>query len=870
MTPLLIACFLLAAPVEVEVAPDQPLNFIYVDDPLIVELRSDTDQTVDANIRIVPADGGPALKRNFPDVPLRAAAARWLAIEDLPPRRGYYNAKVQIAGGGNADKVAHEIAFCRIDRPRDEGMLPVYARNPKPDPQTTVALRHAGIHAVRFSADAPALVDKVNFFVSRGFGVTVRLNAAMLDEIDLTALAPMVADWEVSAGDVPGVKRTVRAIRDAGSSGGAVVVVRDVAEFNRLLAAGLGDTVREIVLEGPDVSLRALAEIRQAASAAGFEEWTVSAGRLEETGAAGLATGLINHIGFGTRRIGIDPEAFVEEALKAPYIWLHGLAQHLQGVEQTGMLGLGDDVHAPVFRSGARWLIVLWTDGEDRRIEMEVPKVRELALADGANNALPAPEPIANVVQFDVGPEPRYLSGVGGGIVGRAAANRALNLARHFAENKVYREYLPQSLIDQVRTAAKARDKGLDRTVFFGMLREFPELEAQWHEGKLPRNVAAPALYDLAQIVRALCAAEERSEEPFLEPLGDTLARCDDYMSIYITDTVAESQYRGDWLLDEVRRLADEAKRLDDAGRRIEASALAAMAEWRARALEAAGKAGANSARMAEVQLAAVEPETQVDDADGDAVSSTVVEQPAEAEMNDDEGMETEEDTATMAAAESETPETASAPEASPEAPVEETADTAPAERKVHIVKSGDNPSLIAAKHGVRLSDLLKWNNLNSRSRIDVGDKLLVSAPVQGATAAAAADAPRDPGQPKGTQKIVHTVARGDTPAAIAKRYGVAQRDFERWNNLRHNTALARGKQYVVYVPADEASAAPMDPGQPKGTKKVVHTVARGDSPYTIAQKYSVKLDDLLKWNKLTKRSVLQIRQKLTVYTKAR
>ena len=40
----------LTAVVEVDLAPDQPLHFVYVDDPLIVELRSDT--SLETNVRL--------------------------------------------------------------------------------------------------------------------------------------------------------------------------------------------------------------------------------------------------------------------------------------------------------------------------------------------------------------------------------------------------------------------------------------------------------------------------------------------------------------------------------------------------------------------------------------------------------------------------------------------------------------------------------------------------------------------------------------------------------------------------------------------------------------------------------------------------
>jgi hypothetical protein len=79
--------------------------------------------------------------------------------------------------------------------------------------------------------------------------------------------------------------------------------------------------------------------------------------------------------------------------------------------------------------------------------------------------------------------------------------------------------------------------------------------------------------------------------------MNDMLARAREMQSLYLTGTVGMEQpyHRGDWLLQEVKRLNDEAATLAENGARIEAAAVAALCEWRARALEFAAKAGPQS-----------------------------------------------------------------------------------------------------------------------------------------------------------------------------------------------------------------------------------------------------------------------------------
>ena len=106
---------------------------------------------------------------------------------------------------------------------------------------------------------------------------------------------------------------------------------------------------------------------------------------------------------------------------------------------------------------------------------------------------------------------------------------------------------------------------------------------------------------ELARLSRTLCRLEGARGATFIEPIQDTLARCDEFVSAYLTGATAtpQARARGDWLVGEVRRLMDEVEWLLAAGAKAEADAVAALAEWRARGLEHAVKAGPLSDQMA-------------------------------------------------------------------------------------------------------------------------------------------------------------------------------------------------------------------------------------------------------------------------------
>jgi murein endopeptidase len=74
---------------------------------------------------------------------------------------------------------------------------------------------------------------------------------------------------------------------------------------------------------------------------------------------------------------------------------------------------------------------------------------------------------------------------------------------------------------------------------------------------------------------------------------------------------------------------------------------------------------------------------------------------------------------------------------------------------------------------------------------------------------------------------MTHTVVRGDTLGAIARRHRVTVRQIRRWNRLRGD-GIRRGQNLVIYS---------MIPRRP--TRVIEHTVVRGDSCNRIARHYA-------------------------------
>jgi membrane-bound lytic murein transglycosylase D len=94
---------------------------------------------------------------------------------------------------------------------------------------------------------------------------------------------------------------------------------------------------------------------------------------------------------------------------------------------------------------------------------------------------------------------------------------------------------------------------------------------------------------------------------------------------------------------------------------------------------------------------------------------------------------------------------------------------------------------MIAEKHAVGLSELLKWNNLSRNSTLQVGQKLTIYS-----AAAVSADSAEE------ESVVLHKVARGQNPTTIARRYGVSVDDLLRWNNWDKNRILRIGETVTI------------------------------------------------------------------------
>ena len=162
------------------------------------------------------------------------------------------------------------------------------------------------------------------------------------------------------------------------------------------------------------------------------------------------------------------------------------------------------------------------------------------------------------------------------------------------------------------------------------------------------------------------------------------------------------------------------------------------------------------------------------------------------------------------------------------------------------VVQNGDTLSELSARHHVPISVLRSSNDLEGdtihpgqKLRLPRDDQLLVD-PLY---AQAAMQLQNLQSGLIAADRVTHRVRRGETLSVIARRYRVSVQDLQRWNNISDPRTLRAGATLTVF----HSPAAP----QPAAGGTVQYVVQRGDSLWSIARKYKVKVNDLKSWNGL-------------------
>ncbi len=158
----------------------------------------------------------------------------------------------------------------------------------------------------------------------------------------------------------------------------------------------------------------------------------------------------------------------------------------------------------------------------------------------------------------------------------------------------------------------------------------------------------------------------------------------------------------------------------------------------------------------------------------------------------------------------------------------------------IHSIDEKETLYAISRRYGVPITSILEANP-TADGGLSVGQQLKVpyvpkAKPVQ--TAA-------------GDRK--HKVAAGETLFSISRMYEVSVDEIKAWNNLRDN-ALSLDQELIIKKKSGTATTIT----ETVATKslKGVHTVAVGETLYSISRQYNVSVQQLKEWNSLVTNEV--------------
>ena len=169
-----------------------------------------------------------------------------------------------------------------------------------------------------------------------------------------------------------------------------------------------------------------------------------------------------------------------------------------------------------------------------------------------------------------------------------------------------------------------------------------------------------------------------------------------------------------------------------------------------------------------------------------------------------------------------------------------------PSNQITYVVKKGDSLYSIAKAFGTTVDSLKQINNLKSNI-LTIGQTLIISKQTS-------FEVPDN--------YILYTVKKGDTLFSIANSNGISVDTLKKINELTTNTLSIGQKIYIPNTTNNEL----FFPGDNdiSNTQDITYIVKKGDSLYSIANKFNTTVDILKRINNLTS-NTLYIGQVLTV-----
>ncbi|GAI85187.1 unnamed protein product, partial [marine sediment metagenome] len=187
----------------------------------------------------------------------------------------------------------------------------------------------------------------------------------------------------------------------------------------------------------------------------------------------------------------------------------------------------------------------------------------------------------------------------------------------------------------------------------------------------------------------------------------------------------------------------------------------------------------------------------------------------------------------------------------------------------MHVVKKGDTLWSIAQKYNLSVDLIFTTNNIANSELISIGQEMKIPSHKNAIAEAnivnqAVVDKKsnninNNVSQPENAEPIVYTVEAGDNLWNISRKYGVSVEVIISVNNLKDKDLLSLGQKLEIPAIGGGVSSS----NQKQEPTIITYTVVKGDTLWSISQRYDVKMTSIISVNNLKEISRLSIGQKL-------
>jgi membrane-bound lytic murein transglycosylase D len=187
---------------------------------------------------------------------------------------------------------------------------------------------------------------------------------------------------------------------------------------------------------------------------------------------------------------------------------------------------------------------------------------------------------------------------------------------------------------------------------------------------------------------------------------------------------------------------------------------------------------------------------------------------------------------------------------------------------KRHKIKTGETLSHIAVKYNTTVKELRKTNNIRGNN-IRAGQHLLIPVASRNQKTYVLSSTQRKKAiqsTSRGNKtRVEHYVQSGESFWTISRKYNVNMHSLAKWNGMAIRDPLRKGQKLVIWTNNSSTSTAASSHKPSNTIQRISYTVRSGDSLSRIADRYSVSVSDLHRWNTIEGK-YLQPGQKLRLY----